>query len=182
MQAHFQISAREFTGCMQAVLDDAVGKAIASGSFLRWAGPAGVVFIIGAALNWSEDRLLHGVSWLIMVVCGFVIWRAFNRLQSGVMHSIVTEGGLYTQPTTVEIDPEKLVLSNRLGRSELLWTAIRSIEEADHYITVYVDNLAVCFIPKSAFSTEAEFQSFFDKARRWSGAASGPWARQRSST
>ncbi len=176
MQAHFQMTAGEFTACMRTVTDEATRKAMATNSFFRWVGPVLVVFAIGAALNWSEDRLLHQVSWVIMVVCGLLIWGAFHRLQIGVLNSVVTEGGFYTQPTTVEISPDSFVYCNRFARTVLHWTAIRRIEETEQHLTVFIDNLVVYFIPKCAFGTQAEFQAFFDKAQRWAGAASGPWA------
>ena len=178
MQAHFQMSAREFASYMQAVVDEATRRAIASSVLFRWVlGSAAVFFVIGASLNWSEDRLLHGISWFIMLVSGALIFFVFYRQQSGLMHSIVSEGGLFTQPTTIEISPEHLLLSNRLYRTELLWKAIRRFEESEYHLTIYVDNMVVYFIPKRAFSSQAEFQAFLDRARRWSSAASGPWSR-----
>lgn len=177
MQAHFQMSAREFTGCMQAVANEATSKAMATKSFLCTLGPIVAVFATGALLNWSEDRLLHQGSWIIMLVCGLMIWGTFRQLQIDVMDSIVSEGGLHTQPTTVEISPETLIFSNCLSRTVLQWEAIGRIEETEQHLTIFIDNLVVQFIPKDAFSSEAEFRAFLDKARRWTDAASGPWAR-----
>lgn len=176
MQTQYQLSAREYTDRMWAIGVEATGRAMAERSFAWPMLGAFVVLVMGISLNWSDDRVLHGISWLVIALSGLTIAILYNRMSQAVFRSVITEGSIFTKPMTAEIRPEGLSFSNCLGRTELDWDAVQGIEETPEHLTFFVDNMALYLVPKRAFGSREEFEEFFEAAKRWAGLAKGPWS------
>ncbi len=75
---------------------------------------------------------------------------------------------------TIGISPEWLSEKTRINENKVAWTTLKSIEEDSEYLFLFLDRLVAHVIPKRAFSSPQEANTFLNTAHRyWEAAKSG---------
>jgi hypothetical protein len=132
------------------------------------------------------DVVLIGVG-VVFALVGYVLGYLF--IIAGVLFLFVGQaapfqrwlitrqrGALLGQPVTVDIDDDAMQFVTPLTMSRLPWSTITSARTSDRSIVFYRDRTALGYLPRVAFPSDAEWQSFvkFSRERAASSRAQRP--------
>ncbi|UKS28418.1 YcxB family protein [Paenibacillus sp. HWE-109] len=68
---------------------------------------------------------------------------------------------------TVEINEIGIHQLNSVSQSSYKWSGVRSVEQDERYIFVFVDSIMAYIIPKRSFGSEGESLEFFRQAQNY---------------
>jgi hypothetical protein len=125
----------------------------------------------------------HWAAWgaaAFIVVWIAAIWHQQFRVRK--VHTLsVAEDGAVLGPQEFTVTPEALVHRHRSAMTHLAWPALKSIEEIDGNVLVFIDNAAFYVVPGKAFADPGQRAAWMNMLRRLSrpdapapGAAAAP--------
>ena len=121
----------------------------------------------GASTPWAA----WGVA-AFLVAWIATIWHQQRRV-ARVYSACVADDGIVLGPQELTITPEALVHRHRGAMTHLAWPAIRSVEQVDGRVLIFVDNAAFFCVPASAFADADERAAWVDLVRARSRAEAG---------
>ena len=143
---------------------------------IRWFGMPLIYFVMGLGLlavsRLSEDAAMSIAGFMLILISPvwlvFYPWQYRVRVRRGVQR-LLREGhnqGIYGHHRLV-LTPTEVARYSRFGHAAIYWPAVERIEVGENHAFIFVSSMSAFIVPKRDFSSEQEFQSFVETARRY---------------
>lgn len=135
--------------------------------------------------------IMRDLSWVsCFLLFYFLIWCFFQHY---VSVQYLHPSGSFLRPKEIIIDEEGIRETSNVHTAFSQWIGVIKIEESEHLILIYVDQMAAYVFPKRAFQTSGEAKAFVEQAQMfWNSAkthapnkgnqAKSPWGMPRVTT
>lgn len=135
-----------------------------------------IVFLGGiwvVADFWLRRHQLQWTMLFYLAAMAFFIPRFLPRSKAHMIRLASRRPGLLCGHT-VSISPEWLAEKTEVNDTKVSWSTLNAIEEDGDYLYLFVTKAVAHTIPKRAFTSLAEAQTFMDRSRRyWQAAKTG---------
>jgi hypothetical protein len=137
------------------------------------AGVLGLLFLAGswvAVETWLTFGRAQGTLLLSLLILLLVTLLILPPTKGKVIRFARQRPGFFCEHS-ISISPEWLSEKTPVNESKVAWATLKSVEEDADYLFLFLDKLVAHTIPKRAFSSPHEAETFLNTARRYWEAA-----------
>ena len=136
---------------------------------LRLSQAAGILATLVFAIVWPDwssiERLIFAILLLLLFVFGYPqYYRWAIRRNASKTYAASRSKGVLGKHTIV-IEPSGVTEKGSVSESKSAWSGVEKIEEDSQYVYIFTSPLQAHVIPKRAFRTREESQTFLETAK-----------------
>jgi hypothetical protein len=129
---------------------------------------------LGSLWGMVDDWLRHRtINWLLLLLLPVMVYftsRFLPPTKKRITKYISQQPGYFCEHH-VSLSPEWFAARTSVHETKIAWAALYSVEENQSHIFLFQSKNLAHIVPKRAFSSLAEAETFFDTARRYWDAA-----------
>ena len=112
-------------------------------------------------LTTLRDNLLS-LLYLFQAKFKVIEWAAKIKAREQIKHIKKGSFDKLLEPRTIEIADDYISISSDYFVSKMQWDYYKSVKKTPSHIFIYDNQLSSIMVPRSAFVSDSDFESFFD--------------------
>lgn len=123
------------------------------------------ILIVFIGIFIYTDSLIYSIVTTILATLIFVIITQ-KSTKRRIINLVENEDGILGEHT-IEINKDELKEYTKNNSSSWNWNGIKSIEDNEDYIFIFINNLLGHVIPKRGFNSQEECKKFYNLAKEY---------------